>query len=163
MQKKNKSGLFINQLLRGGTKCIPVVGQGIEEIIFGLKDKQEAQEEKDILWKALDEIEKSQEVNQMTGLQIIRNLQDLTMEYEIVQKSINQFIEEIQSKSQRIGKYLKKTIDFLNTSQNLKYYIDLRCHDEEHQRSILVKDYINQWLKDPEINTLVSCQPSSVG
>ena len=154
MQKKNKSGLFINQLLRGGTKCIPEVGQGIEEIIFGFKDKQDVQVEKKILWKALDEIKKSQEVNQMTGLQIIRNLQDLTKEYEIVQKSINQFIEEIQSKSQRIGKYLKKTIDFLNTSQNLKYYIDLRCRDEEHKRSILLKDYINQWLKDPEINTL---------
>ncbi len=154
MQKKDKVKLFINQFLRGGTKCIPFVGTGIEEIIFGFKDKQQAQEEKEILWKALDDIKKSQKIDQMTGLQVIELLLDLTKEYDVVQKSINQFIAKIQSKNQQIIKYLTTTIDFLNNSLNLKYYIDLKCRDEEHKRTILIKDYICEWLKDPNVTTL---------
>lgn len=154
MQKKDNAKLFIDQFLRGGIKCIPIVGAGIEEIIFGFKDKQQAQEEKEILWKTLDEIKISKKIDQMTGLQVIELLLELTKEYELVQKSINQFIEKIQSKNQQIIKYLTTTIDLLNNSLNLKYFIDLKCLDEEHRRTILIKDYICEWMKDPNVTTL---------
>lgn len=155
MKQKDKDRLFINQFLRGGTKCIPIAGAGIEEIIFGFKDKQQAQEEKEILWKTLDEIKKSQKIDQMTGLQVIELLLELTKEYDVVQKSIDQFIEIIQSKNQQIIKYLTATIDSLNKSLNLKYYIDLKCHSQENlNKSILLKEYISQWLKNPKIKAL---------
>jgi len=67
----NNKKLFIEKFLKGGAKCIPLVGGLIEEIIFGFKEDVETEKEQEKLHALIKDFVSNSDVQQENIAQIL--------------------------------------------------------------------------------------------
>lgn len=148
-----KSDFYLRQILRGGTKSLPLIGNGLDEIIFGTLDAQKANEESEFLKKVILNIEKLLKDNQFTVLEILDHIKHSASDRLFIQDAVEEFTHQIKRKGTVLIKYVEDNIKKMALSANLKNYIPLRCRNRIGQKYNL-QEYVFTWLNKPESNIL---------
>ncbi|MHC4336737.1 MAG: toll/interleukin-1 receptor domain-containing protein, partial [Planctomycetota bacterium] len=117
MKKKQRTylglrGVFIKHFLRGSVKCLPYLGNLLDEIIFGVLDDESARAESEKIHNKLDKIIKGQDQQEADFAEILLALHiqtDVNETIKVKLKGIEQSIRD--TKDSPFPEYFGKALD----------------------------------------------------
>ncbi len=150
--------VFIKHFLRGSVKCLPYLGNLLDEIIFGVLDDESAKTESKKIHKKLDEIIEGQDQQGADFAEILLALHIQTDVNETIKERLKEIEQSLRDNTdspfpEYFAKALDKVIqeqkefqkDLLAHLQNLKQ--DHQQHDEKLDEII---SYLQQILSGPD-------------